>query len=58
MRFIFNLYVVVAIYVATSVLMYMYLPQECLIVYLTIVFLWFVIFFLNKKHKNQNEKNK
>ena len=52
-----SFYNIVVIYLVTSILLYLYLPQKYLIAYLTTVFLWFVVFFFNKNIKMKNEKN-
>lgn len=52
-----SFYNIVVIYLVTSILLYLYLPQKYLIAYLTTVFLWFVVFFFNKNIKRKNEKN-
>ena len=52
MKLTLNIYSIVVIYLVTSILLYLYLPQEYLIAYLSTVFLWFVVFFF-KKHKNE-----
>ena len=52
-----SFYNIVVIYLVTSILLYLYLPQEYLIAYLSIIFLWFAVFFFNKNIKRKNEKN-